>query len=116
MIRGTFVVLGLLLAILFIAGVASGATPWLVWLDGFLALGTIVAAWVFPSEATLPRRLVAPLAMGTLPGLLWVIGLLSHATPWLVWWNFVLACGFALVTMIVGGSRVWGSGELSRPV
>jgi hypothetical protein len=98
MVRGTAIVLGIGLVILWLVGLNEGAALWLTWLNGVAALVafTIGAAANDESASALS---VAGGPIGLSLGLyvLWVVGLATHAETWLCWWTFVFACAFLAI-------------------
>ena len=116
MIRGTFLVLGVWLGILWIAGLHNESTTWLTWLDGAVGFLALVTAVLCPEEAPARAVLAAPIALGTVIALFWIVGLASHATVWLTWWTLVIA----LAAFVVGGTIRVGQthhrSDISKPV
>jgi hypothetical protein len=105
--RPGLIVLGIGLGLLWVAGLSARATPWLVWFDFALAVGSLVAALSPSREGGLvdrPDRVDtatarrAPVGIGVLLVALWVLGLATGATPWLAWWTF----GFGLAYVLFG--------------
>lgn len=102
MVRATCIALGLALVVLWLIGVTSQSTSWLAWLDGLGALFAFsIATAVKPG--TNDRMAVSPAILAGGLFMLWAMALVAHATPWLAWWTFVLACAF-LMLGIAGGA------------
>lgn len=99
MVRTYSVILGLGLAILWIAGLGSpNAAGWLTWLDGVAALcAFIIAGALNPTYISRTSRAAAPVLLSVGLFVLWIVGLTSQVVPWLAWWTFAFACAFLVL-------------------
>jgi len=103
MVRGTSIVLGIGLVLLWIVGLSNHASAWLTWLDGLAALCAFgVAAAAVPEGAGVTAA--SPLGLSVGLYVLWIIGLAMHVETWLAWWTFAFATGFLLLGLFSGAS------------
>ena len=105
MVRGTSIVLGAGLVILWLVGLGNNSTGWLTWLDGVAALCAFaIAAAVIPEKVGLGARAGAPVALSLGLFVLWILALSVGATAWLAWWTFAFGCAFLILGLVaVGG-------------
>jgi len=98
MVRSWSIVLGIGLAILWVAGMNDPYAPgWLVWLDGVAALISFLVAGMASDGLVERRDAAGPFALALGLGLIWAIGLAERVVPWVAWWTFAFACAFAAV-------------------
>jgi hypothetical protein len=89
------VALGVALAVLFIVGLSSGASPWLVWLDLVCAIASLLVAFVPDSQIGVLTASPYVISAGLI--MLWIVGLATMATPWLAWWTFAFGVAYAVL-------------------
>lgn len=97
--RANALLVGIGLAALWIAGLATGATSWLVWLDGAAALVSFAIAGAVPEDAPIEGKSIPALIVTVGLFALWTVGLALRATMWLTWLTFVAACAYVVITI-----------------
>jgi hypothetical protein len=108
MVRGSSIVLGIGLVILWLVGLSNHATAWLTWFDGLAALCAFgIAAAVSSEHASTSVVSGGPIALAMGLYVLWIVGLATHAEHWLSWWTFAFATAFLVVGV---------SASMQRPV
>jgi hypothetical protein len=115
MIRGSAIVLGVGLIILWIAGLAQHATPWLDWLTVVGALAAFGIAAMPVSQRGMAMPVGAPIGLGIALAVLWVLALSTAATGWLAWWVFAFACAFMIVGLLAIGEQTPTSPTVTHP-
>lgn len=100
MVRTASFLLGLCLAILWLAGISSAAPRWFSWLDALAALCAFIGA-LTAATATPAIRLAGPAALSAGLFGLWSAGLAARVPPWQAWWTFVFAVAFAMLAVSV---------------
>jgi hypothetical protein len=107
MVRGTSIVLGAGLIILWLVGLGNNASAWLTWLDGAAALCAFgIAAAIVPDRIGVATAVGAPIALAVGLYVLWIVALAVGSTPWLAWWTFAFACAFLILGLLaIGGER-----------
>jgi hypothetical protein len=117
MIRGTSIVLGVGLLLLWIIGLANHATGWLTWLNAVGAVSAFgIAAAMVPNRTTNYAMPVGgPIGLGIALFLLWIVGLSTDATGWLAWWTFAFGCGFLVTGLLAIGERSPTTPTMTHP-
>lgn len=90
MFRVVSLALGLLVTVFWVIALAQNATPWLAWLQGVIALLSFAMAGL-PLATSVAGRAGSPAFIGLALAAMWIFGLATGATPWLAWWDLVLA-------------------------
>lgn len=96
MVRTYSFLLGLGLAILWLAGITSYAPLWFTWLTAIAAICAFGGSLMVDSMPPVGRRL-GPLALSLGLFGLWIAGLLERVPPWQIWWTFFFAAAFLLL-------------------
>jgi hypothetical protein len=104
MVRGSAVVLGIGLAILWLVGLQYHASSWLTWLNGVAALGSFGIA-LMPASTPPARLASSPIVMAMALFVLWIVALAVGAEAWLAWWTFAFGAAFMLVGIIAYSER-----------
>jgi hypothetical protein len=116
MIRGTSIVLGAGLLLLWIIGLANHATPWLTWLD---AVGAVVAFGIAAAMVSHPPNYAmpvgGPIGLGIALFVLWIVGLSTNSTGWLAWWTFAFGCAFMVTGLLAIGERSPSGPTMTHP-
>ena len=114
MMRLSFALIGIGLAVFFIVGLSTGATIWLTWLNGVAALLSFLALALIGD----PR---SPLAAGLFLGLvalglavLWLVAIGTGETGWLVWCTFAAALVTGLVALAASFTALLEDGPIER--
>ena len=99
-IKSLAILLGLGLFALWIVGLVGSATSWLTWIVLAGAVAAFFVASVTPLVGTRGSRssgifLVSAALFG-----LWIAALVVHATVWLAWWTFAIACAFLVLGIV----------------
>jgi len=110
MVRGSSIVLGAGLIVLWLVGLANHATPWLTWLTALGGLSAFgIAAAVSPARANTRHGFAmpvgAPIGLAIALFLLWIVALSVGATGWLAWWTFTFGCAFLILGLLAIGER-----------
>lgn len=116
MVRGTSIVLGAGLIILWLVGLGNNATGWLTWLDaigGLCAFG--IAAALIPERTSMAGQVGAPIALSIGLLVLWIVGLSYGATNWLAWWTFAFGCAFMIVGLLAIGEERKTTPRVTQP-
>ncbi len=116
MVRGSSIVLGAGLVILWLVGLANGASPWLTWmtlLGGVFSFG--LAAAIVPNRGGFAVAAGAPIALAIFLSVLWIVALTIGATGWLAWWTFAFACAYLILGLLAIGERSPTSPTLTHP-
>ncbi len=96
MVRAVSVALGVGLILLWIVGLAVGATEWMTWLDGIAGLLLFLNAAQVGEGSGWLRSSAGPGLVGAGLAAMWIVGLATHADAWLSWWTFAFAGGLEL--------------------
>ena len=81
---------------------AADATPWMTWLVGLAALGSLGIAAFTPSYASRNTKMGEAVLLATGLFVLWIAGLVNAVAPWMAWWAFAFACAYLLLGVVVG--------------
>lgn len=106
MIRGTSIVLGVGLIILWLVGLSNHATAWLTWLDGLAGLCAFGIAAAVPANLDTRRAIGGPIGLAVALFVLWIIGLAVGAQGWLSWWTFAFAVAFLVLGFASTSTRM----------
>jgi hypothetical protein len=90
--------LALALAVLWLMGLMEGATDWLTWWLGALAIPTLAVTGLVPERSSSPSGGVCLGLVFLALIALWVVGRRTGADGWLVWWTLVMA------VLVLGGA------------
>ena len=97
-LRTWLTVLGVGLAILWIAGLGSfGPTRAIAWLDLIGAVLSFIGVAATTAETTVNTRASGTILLGLGVFASWLIGLVNVAVPWMVWWTFAFACAYLIL-------------------
>jgi hypothetical protein len=112
MVRGSSIVLGAGLIVLWLVGLGNHATPWLTWLvaiGGLAGLG--IGASVPANNSHIGSNRGYALPVGGPIGLaialfvLWIVALSVGATPWMAWWTFAFGVAYLILGLLAIGER-----------
>jgi hypothetical protein len=116
MVRGTSIVLGAGLVILWLVGLANHASPWLTWLELLGAVFSFgLAAAIVPNRRGFAVAAGAPIALAVYLSLLWIVALTIGATSWMAWWTFAFAVGYLILGLLAIGERSPTTPTLTHP-
>jgi hypothetical protein len=116
MVRGSSIVLGAGLVILWLVGLARDATPWLTWfnlLGGLFSFA--VAAAITPGRSGYAVPAGAPMALAVFLSVLFIVAMSIGASSWMAWWTFAFACAYMILGLLAIGERTPTSPTLTHP-
>ena len=96
MLRASLAALAVSMLLLWVVGVADGATTWMTWLDGLAGILTLLLVPVTSPDSGPITASVGPAMLGTLLVVLFVIGLGAHASGWITWFTLAFGAGYLL--------------------
>jgi len=105
MFRVPAIALSFGLVLLWVAGLAHQAAPWLTWLD--LVAGLVAFGSATPFAESRRAGLAGWGVLGLALLVLWIAAVAKGERSWLASWTFVAACAF----LMLAGSR-WRKAEL----
>jgi hypothetical protein len=106
MIRGSSIVLGVGMIVLWLVGLVHHATPWLTWLTAVGAVAAFgIAAGITPDRRGLALPVGAPIGLSIALFLLWIVGVSSGATAWMAWCVFAFGVAFTALGLLAIGER-----------
>jgi hypothetical protein len=105
LVRGSAIVLGVGLVVLWLVGLTRGATAWLTWCQLLVAIGSFAYA-TLPAMRTRGFGLGGPAFMAITLFVLWMVGLGAGAVSWLCWWTFGFACAYLGVGFLAGSEHI----------
>ena len=96
MLRASLCALAVSMLLLWVVGVADGATTWMTWIDGGAALLTLLLVAITGPRSGPIHASVGPAMLGTLLVVLFIIGLGARASGWLTWFTLAFGAGYLL--------------------
>jgi hypothetical protein len=96
MLRASLVSLAVCTLLLWLVGVVDGATTWMVWVDGVVAVLTLLLVPVTRDRVGAIGVAIGPTLLGLGLIAVFIVGLATDATAWITWFTLAWGIGYLL--------------------